>query len=92
MSVIPARVKKSYNLDHYDEPLDQTIQLLQQYILEPYLKASVHVEYQKTQIVTEKGLFGECGYTISTVEESSFYNMYNTRDVSNVFLCLQFCC
>ena len=92
MSVLPSRVKKSYNLSHYDEPLNQTIQLLQQYILEPYLKTSVQIEYQKTQIVTERGILGNCEYTISTVEESAFYNMYYTRDVSNVCLCLQFCC
>ena len=78
------RIKKSFDLGKYKNPVSLTISELDSFPLDDNLKVGVQMTYQKTIIETEKGLLSQNIELISKVEEKEIKYQYTTRSPKQI--------
>ena len=82
---IVKRIKKSINLNKYENPVSNNLNEFDSFHLDEKLKATALVSYQKTIIETEKGLQGLNHHKSSKIEEKSTKYHYTTRSSKQIF-------
>ena len=84
LTLIGYSLKKSLNLDEYENPLSYSMLVQTGYNLETKLKTHKYVHYQTETIITKKGPLGRDEDVKSHISFKNTVYKYNTRSPRNI--------